>query len=327
MIADASCRSLRELLKVTSPFTIEDRRRSWAAVLSTLALTVAAFALAAAPIALPLRLAASALAALLSVRMFVLYHDFEHGAILRRSRPARWILSAFGLFILSPPAIWNRLHNYHHSHNCQFTGSGIGSFPVLTVHDYARASRVDRFRYRAVRSPWAILCAYAGVFLGGFCLKPVHDEPGRHRDSMAAIALHLVLVALYLRAGWVTLLLGLVGPLAAAHAVGTYLFYAQHNFPGVQLRRREDWDYVHAALHSSSFLELGPVMRWFTANIGYHHVHHLNARIPFYRLPEAMAAVPELQHAGRTTLAWRDVRACLALKLWDPDRGCMVPFP
>lgn len=324
---EAALRSLRELTRITSAFAVDDRRQSWRQVVVTLGLMVAAYAIAASGWPVPIRLGGSAAASLLTVRMFVLYHDFEHGAILRGSRLASVLLRFVGLFVLSPPAIWNRLHNYHHSHNCQFAGSGIGSFPVMTVPEYRAASFSQRATYRAIRSGWAILLAYLGVFIVGFCAKPLHDDPRHHRDSGLAILLHVVLLALYGRAGLLTLLIGLVGPIAFAHAFGTYLFYAQHNFPGVRLRPREHWDYVFAAVYSSSFMEMSAMMRWITANIGYHHVHHLHAKIPFYRLPHAMAAVEELKHAGRTSLRWRDIRACLALKLWDPVEGRMVPYP
>jgi omega-6 fatty acid desaturase (delta-12 desaturase) len=68
-------------------------------------------------------------------------------------------------------------------------------------------------------------------------------------------------------------------------------------------------------------------MNWMTANIGYHHVHHLNAAIPYYRLPEAMASIPELQKAPETSLQPKDIAAALKLKLWDPERDEMVGAP
>ena len=67
-------------------------------------------------------------------------------------------------------------------------------------------------------------------------------------------------------------------------------------------------------------------MHWFTGNIGYHHVHHLSARVPFYRLPEAMSAIPELQNPPTTSLHPREIRRCLALKLWDPRRNRLIGF-
>ena len=87
-----------------------------------------------------------------------------------------------------------------------------------------------------------------------------------------------------------------------------------------------EWDYIFAALHSSSYIRMSRLMCWFTGNIGYHHVHHLNSKIPFYRLPEAMAAIKELQAPVTTSLRPRDIFACLRLKLWDPVTEQHVPW-
>ncbi|MGQ0507878.1 MAG: fatty acid desaturase, partial [Myxococcaceae bacterium] len=116
-------------------------------------------------------------------------------------------------------------------------------------------------------------------------------------------------------------------PMAIAFAVGGYLFYAQHNYPDAYFQKREEWRYTQAALVSSSYMKMGPVMRYFTANIGFHHVHHLNPCIPYYRLPEAMDSMPALQSPGVTSLSPRAVAACFSLKLWDPRANRMVPFP
>ncbi len=105
---------------------------------------------------------------------------------------------------------------------------------------------------------------------------------------------------------------------------GAYLFYAQHNFPGVHFDSNVDWNYATAAVESSSYMVMNPFLRWVTANIGYHHVHHLNSRIPFYRLPEVMDKIPALQHPTKTSLKISDIIACLKLKLWDPDLKRMI---
>ncbi len=73
-------------------------------------------------------------------------------------------------------------------------------------------------------------------------------------------------------------------------------------------------------------MRLNPIMRWFTGNIGYHHIHHLNVRIPFYRLPEAMDAIPELQSPPTTSLSFREIINCFKSSLWDENRQCMVSF-
>jgi omega-6 fatty acid desaturase (delta-12 desaturase) len=109
-----------------------------------------------------------------------------------------------------------------------------------------------------------------------------------------------------------------------AFMIGAYLFYAQHNFPGVTFREKDAWCYEEAAMASSSYMVMNPFWRWVTANIGYHHIHHINSRIPFYRLPEAMASIPQLKEAKTTTLNPLDIMACFRLKVWDPTTNSMV---
>ncbi|TMA32235.1 MAG: hypothetical protein E6J87_13480 [Deltaproteobacteria bacterium] len=94
----------------------------------------------------------------------------------------------------------------------------------------------------------------------------------------------------------------------------------------MKLQGRADWNFIYAALHSSSYTAMSPVLRWFTGNIGYHHVHHLNAHIPFYRLPEAMSAIRELRATQPIRLSPRDIYRCFRLKLWDPKKDRMVSF-
>src|SRR5262249_52497348 len=124
--------------------------------------------------------------------------------------------------------------------------------------------------------------------------------------------------------GLSTAFLAVFLPLYIASAVGTYLFYVQHNFPGAKYQEEGQWDYVFAALHTSSMFDMNSVMAWFTGNIGYHHVHHINHLIPFYRPPEAMAAMPELQNPGRTSWSLREMIRCLSLELWDSRLQRMV---
>jgi omega-6 fatty acid desaturase (delta-12 desaturase) len=102
------------------------------------------------------------------------------------------------------------------------------------------------------------------------------------------------------------------------------LFYAQHNFPGVTFGDKNGWTFEKAAMESSSYLKTGSLLAWFTANIGYHHIHHLNHRVPFYRLPEAYQAVPELRRAPIVTLRPLDILRCLRLKVWCVETQSMV---
>jgi omega-6 fatty acid desaturase (delta-12 desaturase) len=260
------------------------------------------------------------------VRMFIIYHDHQHGTILRGSGLADVLLGAYGLLLLTPRSHWRSTHQYHHSHNGRLQAAGIGSFRVMTTRAFARASRRRQFAYALSRHPLTILAGYATIFLYGMCLQPFLLRPRQHADAGVALLLHAALVAALAAFAPALLLWTLLVPLGVATALGSYLFYAQHNFPGARFQQGSTCDRAAAALAGSSYMPMNPVMRWFTGNIGYHHVHHLNARIPFYRLPEAMAALEELQSPGMATLSPRGIYRCLRLKLWDPDLQCMVSF-
>ncbi|MDC3957617.1 fatty acid desaturase family protein [Polyangium jinanense] len=317
-----------ELVAVTRPFASEDRARSVYHVASTFAVLALATAVAAVAPYKPLRIFGSVIEGLVIVRAFILAHDFQHGALLRKSKVGSVIFGLYGALVLTPPRVWRQTHNYHHAHTAKIVGAQIGSYPVMTVEMWKRAPRGKRIAYALARHPLTILFGYVTIFLGGMCISAFLRNPKENWDSAAALVLHAALVTtITYFFGWEMTLLVLVGPLFIACALGSYLFYAQHNFPGVHMQPRQTWTFARAAVESSSFMRCGPIMSYFTGDIGYHHVHHLNAAIPFYRLREAMAAIPELQVEPQTSLSPRDILHCFSLKLWDPQAGKMVPYP
>jgi omega-6 fatty acid desaturase (delta-12 desaturase) len=324
----APAREGKELIDATRPYAEESRARSWAHVAETLTVLAALLACAA---ALPwwyARVAASLVAGLVVVRGFILFHDYQHGAILRGSKAAKWLFELFGYYVLTPSSVWKQTHNYHHAHTAQLVGSHVGSYMMLTVDMYERATPAQRRLYRITRHPLTMLFGYFTIFAWGMCVSPYLRDKKKHAMGPWVLAMHVAAVALVTHfAGFGTAVTAVMLPLFVAFAAGSYLFYAQHNFPGMHVEPRETWSYTRAALESSSYMELSPLLAWFTGNIGYHHVHHLNSSIPFYRLPEAMAKVPELRDPIKTSLRPRDVLACFRLKLWDPTRNVMVGYP
>ena len=321
-------RAGKQLIEATRPFTGESKIRSWLAVLSTLVLWVAGIVALAQPLFWPVRLALAVIQSLLTVRMFVLYHDHLHTALLRSDPIARGIFWLFGVWVLAPPRVWRETHNYHHAHNAKIVGSHIGSFPMQTTDWWASAGPRERRLYAWVRHPITVAFAFFTAFMLDMCVLAFVRGRKKRWDSLFALGMFFALAGLTIGGfGFATWFWALFLPHFFACAFGTYLFYAQHNYPDVELQPRESWDYARAALESSSYMPMGPVMAWFTANIGYHHVHHLNPSIPFYRLPEAMAAIPELQEPGRAVLTLKSISECFALKLWDPASGQMVGFP
>lgn len=324
-----SPREGKSLVLATRPFARESVARSRREAVFTAALIAAGLALSLGPTPIWAKLLFAPALGLLLVRGFVLFHDHQHKALLHDSPIARAFFYVLGIFLLTPPRVWRDTHDYHHAHTAKLVGSHIGSYPTLSVAIWQRLSPRERFWYAAARHPLTVLSAYVTIFLGGMVIQPLMRNPRRYApECLLALTVHVAICAAI---GWSlglgTLLAGFLLPMNVAFVLGAYLFYAQHNFEGVYLADRQDWESTRAALKSSSYLELGPLLRWCTANIGYHHVHHLNARIPFYRLPEAMAQIPELASPTKTTLRPRDVLSSFRLKLWDPDARRMVGFP
>jgi acyl-lipid omega-6 desaturase (Delta-12 desaturase) len=321
-------RSDKELIDATRPFAVESRTRSWWALLSTLALFAVLVAIASLSTIMAARIAASTVAGLVIVRLFIIYHDYLHGAIFRKSKIARGFFYVYGMFVLTPPGVWRESHNYHHAHTAKIIGSHVGSYMMVTPAIWAKMSASERFLYKTIRHPLTLAAGVFTIFMYGMCVSPLRRAPKKHWEaSIALSAFWLVSVGLVLAAGWATWLFAYFLPLAIATSFGAYLFYAQHNFPDIHIQPRESWSYTRAALESSSYMKMSKLMAWFTGNIGYHHVHHLNQQIPFYRLPEAMAGIPELRNPATTTLMPRDIIANFRLKLWDPERREMVGYP
>ena len=317
----------KDLVNATVPFTEESATVSWWYVGSTFVMLAGALAGAGLAPWWPLRLLFSLLAAMLMVRAFITYHDYMHRAILARSRVAWILFRVYSALALTPPRSWKKSHNYHHGHVGQIAGSSIGAFPIITTKMWREASRGERTKYRIIRHPLTVLAGYITIFLFSITLLPLLENPTRHWDSFLALAGHVALIAvLWIFGGFDTAFFVVLLPMVIASALGSYLFFAQHSFKRMHILTPEAWTYYRAAMESSSYMQLNRVMQWFTGNIGFHHIHHLNVRIPFYRLPEVMDAIPELQSPVTTTLSPRDIRDCFRCSLWDEDRQRVVSY-
>ena len=320
-------RTGRDLFNATKPFAVESITRSWWLVGSTFVMLIAALVGAAIAPAWPLRLLFSIVSALLMVRAFITYHDYMHNAILSRSRLAWFLFRGYAALALTPPRSWKDSHNYHHGHVGKTAGPSIGAFPIMTTDMWRKASWATHASYRIERHPLTVLAGYFTIFFLSVTLLPLLKNPARHWDSLLVLLGHGALIAgLWVLGGFDTAFFVVLLPMTIASMIGSYLFFAQHSFEDMRILPADSWTYHRAAMESSSYMKLNRLMRWFTGNIGYHHIHHLNVRIPFYRLPEAMNAITELQSPLTTTLSWHDIRACFRCCLWDPRLQRMVSY-
>ncbi|HWZ22887.1 MAG TPA: fatty acid desaturase [Cytophagaceae bacterium] len=318
-------RTDKELILATKAFAKEDRNKSWFSMLSTLVILIIALSGTYWNIHIAGRIMCSILSGLLLVRTFVIFHDHQHHAILHQSKTADFLMKCFGIYILAPSSIWKRSHDFHHKHNSKLHVTDIGSYSTITKQEFLALSKSQKFGYLAMRHPLNILLGYLTIFMYSFCINSIIKSPKKHLDCGLALAFHFSFgILLTWFGGWPALFLTLVIPHFIACGLGSYLFYVQHNFPGAEFKLLNSWDYAHAATYSTSYFKMNPVMKWFTGNIGYHHIHHLNSRIPFYRLEETCKSMPELNNVKTTSFNIKDIYACLRLKLWDPGTNQMI---
>ncbi len=262
------------------------------------------------------------------VRLFMIQHDCGHGAFFGSRRWNDWIGRIIGVLTLTPYDVWRRTHAIHHATTGNLDRRGVGDIPTLTVAEYRAKPLLGRVLYRLVRHPVVLfgIIPFYSFFLQSRIPVGLLRSGWRYWASALGTdaAILAMLGSLYLLGGVPVLLFVYLPMMLFAASTGMWLFYVQHQFEETLWDSDTDWSVQDAAFHGSSHYVLPPVLRWITANIGVHHVHHLASRIPFYRLPEVLRDHAELADARRLTL--RDSLSCASLALWDETGRRLVSF-
>lgn len=260
------------------------------------------------------------------VRIFILFHDCCHGSFFE-SRRANAILGTIsGILTFTPFAQWRRAHATHHDSVGDLDRRGVGDIWLMTVEEYEAASRMERIAYRLVRNPYGMLLV--GPFIVFLIMHRFYRKSDYRQERIGVVATDIAVAAIFV-AAWLTIGLGTYCFIQApvmffAGAAGLWLFYVQHQFEGVYWARHDTWNRLKAALEGSSYYKLPALLRWFTGNIGLHHIHHVQQRIPNYNLQQCYDDVPALRNVTPLTLR-RSLR-CLPLNLWDEKQGKLVSF-
>jgi omega-6 fatty acid desaturase (delta-12 desaturase) len=260
------------------------------------------------------------------VRIFIIFHDCGHGSFFK-SRLANDITGIIaGVLTVTPYYHWRWEHNIHHATSGHLDKRGVGDIWTLTVQEYLEASRWKRFAYRLARNPF-ILFVIAPLYL--FIIRQRFPSPNantRERLSVYMMNVAIAGMAIGLSAAFglkAYLLIQLI-IIAVAGSAGVWLFYVQHQFEGAYWERGENWDYTAAALQGSSFYKLPRILQWFSGNIGFHHIHHLSARIPNYNLERCHYADPLFQQVKPVTLLGSF--KSFTFRLWDEQRRMLVGY-
>lgn len=268
-------------------------------------------------------------AAFFLVRLFIVQHDCGHGSFFRSPRVADIVGSALGVLTLTPYHYWKKAHAMHHATSGNLEHRGFGDIDTLTVDEYRALSRWGRFKYRMYRHP--VILFGVGAVLHFFVrhrlptIVPRTWTRARWSIFWTDVGLAAFVVGMGLLVGFRQFLLVHVPLMTLSCSMGVWLFYVQHQFEPTYWEHDEQWAYNDAALVGSSYYRLPRLLQWATGNIGLHHVHHLSARIPNYRLQEALESIPELQRV--TTLTLRESLRCVRLALWDERERKLVRFP
>lgn len=262
------------------------------------------------------------------VRLFMIQHDCGHGAFFRRRAANDWLGRVIGVLTLTPYDFWRHTHAVHHATSGNLDRRGMGDVRTLTVREYRALSPWRRVLYRLYRHP-AVTFGLGPTYL--FLLQhrlPVGLMRRGRAPWISVMSTNVAIAVLAAVAVW----FGGLQPFLLVHlpiallasSIGVWLFYVQHQFENTAWDADSRWNVHEAALHGSSHYDLPGVLRWFTANIGVHHVHHLCSRIPYYRIPQVLHDHPEIAAVGRLTLC--ESLRCVRLVLWDEQRRRLISF-
>ncbi|MDU8909717.1 fatty acid desaturase [Aestuariicoccus sp. MJ-SS9] len=328
--AERTVETARDWVRILADYRQPDTKRSIWELTVTLLPFLSLWALAGWALSLhwALAMGIAAVNGMFLLRLFAIQHDCGHGSFLDNRRARDWIGRCLGVLTMTPYDVWRRCHAIHHSASGNLDSRGIGDLDTLTVDEYRARGPLGRLAYRAYRHPFVMFAigpAYVFLLKQRLPFGVMHEGSRYWISAMGTnLSILALLSAFYLLGGWAALAFVWLPTVMVAGSVGVWLFYVQHQFEETHWDMGPDWHLHEAALHGSSHYDLPAPLRWLTANIGIHHVHHLYSRIPFYRLPEVLRDHAELVEHSRLTL--RSSLACARLNLWHEPTRRLVRF-
>lgn len=326
------------LLRQTQQFRRSNTLLSLWQLLSTLALAAACLLLVAWQGQWWLKLLLLLPFAGLFIRLFVLQHDCGHGSFFNNAAANQFCGHLLSFITTVPFRLWAAEHHWHHNNQGKLEHRGVdmmNSPMTLEEAQHDAATRRVHEQSISVRNiflvgAWSLLVQRKFVhdfFLFRKAFRwPVPNERKLRRSILVAnggsLTLHLLLGWAIGYGNWFSFVL----PAAIiAAGFGSLLFWVQHNFEHTYHAPLAQWQYNRAGTQGSSYLKLPALLNWFSASIGLHHVHHLNASIPNYRLEEARRAIPALAAVAPLTRA--QLRDSFRKIFWDEQAQRLVAFP
>jgi acyl-lipid omega-6 desaturase (Delta-12 desaturase) len=324
----AASRTAREWMQLLAPYRTPDHGRSILEIAVTAVPFVALWVMAYLSLSVSywLTLFFCVLTAGFMMRLFLIQHDCGHGSFFDRREANDWVGRVIGVFTMTPYQVWRHSHAKHHATSGNLDRRGVGDIDTLTVGEYRAMGRWGRLAYRIYRFPLVMfVIGPAYVFILQHRLPIGFMKAGR-MFWISAMGTNLAIAAMALAMiwfiGWKAFVLVHLPICAISASMGVWLFYVQHQFEDSYWADSHNWTLEEAALYGSSHYDLPAPLRWITANIGIHHVHHLYSRIPYYKLQQVLKDFPELADIRRFGML--ESLSCLKLRFWDEQTKRMV---
>lgn len=259
------------------------------------------------------------------VRLFILFHDCTHMSFFKSKKANQIVGHLLSILTFTPYLSWQSEHNKHHGTVANLDERGIGDVWTMTVDEYLESSRVKKIRYALYRHPiflFFIAPFFLFAVLNRFPSKH-YSSKGHHMSNLFTnVGILSVFLAVSLIGGIKYYLLIQLPVLFFASVMGVWLFFVQHQFDEVYWERHQEWDFMKAALEGSSFYKLPLVLDWVTGHIGYHHIHHLNPRIPNYHLRRCYKEIHDFK-ASKTITLFESFKMAV-LNLYDEKSGKLI---
>lgn len=312
--------------KLTDPYQTPDVKRSVWQLVNTLIPYIALWVLMfmSLEISYWLTLALAIPTAGFMVRLFIIFHDCGHGSFFASKKVNEVVGIITGILTFTPWTYWWHDHAIHHATAGDLDRRGVGDVYTMTLEEYRTAPWWKRATYRLMRNPFNMLVIGAPIVFAITHRFYTRSAGKREKASVwwTNLGLALLIGGLVWLVGWKAYLLVQIPVLWIGSATGVWLFYVQHQFEGVYWERHEKWNFFDAGLKGCSYYKLPKLLQWFTGNIGFHHIHHMSARIPNYRLEECYRENPELQQA--TTLTLLSSLKSMSLRVYDEQKKRLV---
>jgi len=265
----------------------------------------------------------SVVAAGFLMRAFIIFHDCGHGSFFRSQKANDTLGIITGLLNFTPYYRWKHDHAIHHATAGDLDRRGTGDVYTMTVREYLAAPWWKKAGYRIIRNPFALLGVGPLLVFVVTQRIPLPSQGTREKASVwwTNFALAGIAALMCWLVGWKAYVLVQLPILMISSTIGIWLFYVQHNFDPSYWDHHEGWEFVKAGLQGSSFYKLPLVLQWFSGNIGFHHIHHLSAKIPNYNLPKCYYENP-LFHVK--PLTFTASLKSLSLRLYDEKEKMLV---